>query len=196
MKYTGLFTTLSLIAVATTGAANPVQNLARDGAFIYPSATYRRLVSTGELEPDPQGELLVVKDGKAAHEATTIVTFDFDSVSSSLQGKTCKLLFGLGNGDVSTGSQTVDLFAYVDPPSSSEESASKREEPAMKWRDAQLGRIHVTAPGTADWIMSYYGLPEFECPTKGQQGMEIVGVNDAVTMRWDIGVTGPMVQVL
>lgn len=188
-------TTLSLIAVTATGAASLRQSFERDGAVMRLYATCRRSVSTGELEPDPQDKLLVVNDGDPATEATTIMTFNFPS---SVQDRTCKLLFDLWDGDVSTGSQTVNVFSTIDPPGSPEVSASSRGHAlaVMQSRGQQTGRVHVAAPGEADWVMSFYGMPEFPCPAGQLTGLEFVGVGDAVTMRWGIGVTGPRVQVL
>lgn len=195
MKYSGILTTLSLIA---TVAASPLENTKRDDSLMYPYRTYRYWVQTGEMKEDPQDQLLVVKNNNPADSTTAIVTFNFDE---SVQDKTCKLLFDLLDRDVSTGSQNVDVFSIIDPPGSQPQAVSDDASRALalqltQSRGQQLGRIHVTAPGEADWIMSFHGYPEFPCPAGQLMGVEFVGVGDAVTMRWDIGVTGPRVQVL
>lgn len=178
MKFTDIFTTLSLLAAATTAAGSPLANFKRDG-LMYPTSTWRRWVARGELKQDPQNQPLVVKTGDWTDATTAIVKFTFDG---SAQDRTCKLLFDLGDTDTSTGTETVDVFSNINAPG---------------WRGQQLGRIHVPAPGDADWIMSFHGMPEFPCPAAGQEmGLEFVGVGDVVTMQWDIGVTGPRVQVL
>lgn len=195
MKYSGILTTLSLIAAV---ASSPLESIKRDDSLMYPYRTYRYWVQTGEMKEDPQDQLLVVKNDNPADSTTAIVTFKFDE---SVQDKTCKLLFDLWDRDVSTGSQTVDVFSIIDPPGSQPQAVSDDASRALalqltQSRGQQLGRIHVTAPGEADWIMSFHGYPEFPCPAGQLMGVEFVGVGDAVTLRWDIGVTGPRVQVL
>ncbi|KLJ12093.1 hypothetical protein EMPG_12791, partial [Blastomyces silverae] len=85
-----------LIAAATAVLAAPASSPAGDIAGrqtngkIYPHRTFRYWVLSGELKEDPQDQLLVVKDGIAEHETTTIVTFD---ISPDLQGRRCRLQF-------------------------------------------------------------------------------------------------------
>lgn len=188
MKLTAIFSTLAAVALAAP-TLTP-----RDSPILFPSATFRHFINTGKNIQDPQNQPLVVKDGNAAHESSTIVNFSFDQ---SLSGRKCKLLFDLWDRDVSTGTQKLDVFSVINPPTSAFTTASISNEsrPASS-RDQQRGRISVPKPGTADWIMSFSGWPEFNCPGGQVMGLEFVGVGDAVTVRWDIGVTGPRVQVL
>lgn len=206
MKHFSLLNVLLPVAALTTSAAgissSDHNNIVRDEPLIYPYATYRYWVATGQIKEDPQDQLLIVKNGVAADETTTIVTFDF---APELEGRTCKLLFDLWDRDVSTGSQTADVFSVIDPPDSRSGSGSNSDLSATSFetalalaqsRDQHVGRIHVPKPGTAEWVMSYYGWPEFPCPAGQLIGIEYVGVGDNVEIRWDIGVTGPRVQVL
>lgn len=179
MKYAGIFTAISLFAA--TAASIPME---KRQDKMYPHATFRRWVSTGQLVEDPQDQLLVVRNNKPAEETTAIVTFDFDP---SLEGRTCKLMFELWDRDTSTGSQTVDVFSTINPPT--------YQSPAYS-RDQHMGRIKVPVPGQAQWIQSYHGMPEFPCPAGQLMGWEFVGAGEAITLQWDIGVTGPTVQVL
>lgn len=93
--------------------------------------------------------------------------------------------FNLLDRDTSTGSQSVEVFSLINPPP---------EGPGSRGED--LGRIRVPAPGVAEWVMAYGGMPEFPCPAGELIGFEFVGVGDQVTIQWDIGVSGPTVQVL
>jgi hypothetical protein len=186
-------------------AASAIVPVRRDDSLLWPYATYRYWVQTGRWKEDPQDQLLVVKNGNQAEETTTIVTF---SIPPSAQGHTCKLLFDLWDRDVSTGSQQADVFTATKPTgatfsandadsAASLQTVSKETaEVIVQSRNEHVGRIQVTAPGTANWIQSYHGYPEFACPAGQMVGFEFVGVNDQVTIRWDIGVTGPRVQVL
>lgn len=192
MKYTGLMTTL---LAATTAVAVPLENTKRAND-VYPYATYRRWVSSGELVEDPQDQPLVVKTSGTPDETTTLVTFNLDA---STEGRTCRLDFNLWGRDTSTGSQTMEVFSLLDPAGAASVSAEASRALAVRLaqsRDKDLGRIRVPAPGTAEWVMAYYGMPEFPCPAGQLIGMEFVGVGDDVTVQWDIGVTGPIVRVL
>lgn len=188
MKLSVLLSSLAAITLAAP-TLKP-----RDNPLLYPSATFRHFINTGENIQDPQNQPLVLKNNVPADESSTIVTFNFDE---NLQGRRCKLLFDLWDRDVSTGSQQLDVFSVNNPPTSPFTTASITNENRPAWnRDQQRGRIMVKKPGTAEWIMSYSGWPEFDCPAGMVMGLEFVGVGDAVAVRWDIGVTGPRVQVL
>ncbi|KAA8648090.1 hypothetical protein EYZ11_006164 [Aspergillus tanneri] len=192
---------LLAVSATTLAASIPRSSIPQDN-LLYPYATYRYWVQTGQFKEDPQDQLLVVKNGNPADETTTIVTFD---VTPDLQGKRCKLLFDLWERDVSTGSNQTDVFTATKPTGASLQSKDKaavqalsREtaEMVVQSRDVHTGRIKVTAPGQAEWVLSYDGYPEFDCPAGTMAGFEFVGVYDEVAIRWDIGVTGPRVQVL
>ncbi|KAF5024514.1 hypothetical protein F66182_3454 [Fusarium sp. NRRL 66182] len=163
--------------------------------IIYPAGTYRYWVETGKTISDPQDQLLIVKNGKTADETTTIVTFEFDETA---RGKTCMLLFDLWDRDVSTGSKTLDVFTYSDPPSGpgTFSAADAAEWASLNSRDNHVGRIKVPKPGVATWEQSYQGWPRIPCPAGQLIGVEFVGVGDGVEVRWDIGVTGPRFRVL
>ncbi|KAF7590362.1 hypothetical protein BBP40_002965 [Aspergillus hancockii] len=191
----------TLLLTTLASAANTFRPIRRDPTLLYPYATYRYWVQSGQWKEDPQDQLLVLKNGNAADETTTIVTFD---IPASATGRTCTLLFDLWDRDVSTGSQQADVFTATKPRGASISStdvgathslSKETAEVIVQSRDRHVGRIRVTAPGTAEWVMSYEGYPTFECPAGQMVGFEYVGVNDAVAIRWDIGVTGPRVQV-
>ncbi|KAJ4169648.1 hypothetical protein NW754_005800 [Fusarium falciforme] len=183
-----------LSTVAVTLAA-PALETRQFEDIIFPAGTYRRWVQSGKIVQDPQDQLLIVKNGKAADETTTIVTFDFDQ---STEGKTCELIFELWDRDVSTGTQTLDVFTWSDPPSGLRtfSVADIAEWAEAKSRDNHVGRILAPKPGNATWIMAYQGWPKIPCPTGQLIGIEYVGVGDRVEVRWDIGVTGPRFRVL
>ncbi|GAB1201184.1 hypothetical protein BDV32DRAFT_158256 [Aspergillus pseudonomiae] len=193
-----LLLTFTLLTTLTTATPTP-----RQDSLLWPYATYRYWVQTGNWVLDPQDQLLVVKNGNAADETTSIVTFD---IPATADGHKCKLLFDLWDRDVSTGSQQADVFTATKPTGASAsasdsgaslQSVSKQvAEVIVQSRDEHVGRIHVPKPGTADWVLAYQGYPEFDCPAGQMIGFEFVGVNDRVEIRWDIGVTGPRVQVL
>ncbi|KAH8429375.1 uncharacterized protein LDX57_007039 [Aspergillus melleus] len=199
------YTVLSLIGAATLATAASLPHAARADTLLYPYRTYRYWVQSGVFKEDPQDQLLVLKNGNQAEETTTIVTFD---ISPDLQGRRCKLLFDLWERDVSTGSQQADVFTATKPTGAQAKedgevsvqavAAASKEvaEVIVQSRDEHIGRIKVAAPGVAEWVMSYDGYPEFDCPAGEMAGFEFVGVNDQVAIRWDIGVTGPRVQVL
>ncbi|PGG98008.1 hypothetical protein GX51_07050 [Blastomyces parvus] len=191
-----------LISAATAALAAPASSPAGDitsrqiPGKIYPHRTFRYWVSSGKLKEDPQDQLLVVKNGIAEHETTTIVTFD---ISPDLQGRRCRLQFDLWARDVSTGSKQADVFTVIDPPTHDFSPATVSQwRPAalaetQRSRDIHQGRIQVEAPGSAQWIQSFHGYPEFDCPAGKLFALEYVGVNDQVAIRWDIGVTGPII---
>ncbi|EEH34302.1 hypothetical protein PAAG_05351 [Paracoccidioides lutzii Pb01] len=184
-------------AVLAAPSSSPAEGIsARQNDLIYPHRTFRYWVQTGALKEDPQDQLLVVKNGVAADETTTIVTFE---VSSDLEGRRCKLLFDLWPRDVSTGSKQADVFTVINPPTQdfSAETVSRWRPAALaetqRSRDIHQGRISVNVPGSAVWIQSFHGYPEFDCPAGKLFALEYVGVNDEVAIRWDIGVTGPRI---
>lgn len=184
----------STAAVATAAVASPVE--AREThTTLYPWGTYRRWVQTGEIKEDPQDQLLIVKNGNAADETTTIVAFN---VPESAEGKQCELHFELWDRDVSTGSMELDVFTYTDPPEDPSELARLLGSGGaeVKGRDGHAGRVKVPKPGVAEWIMSYDGWPTVPCPAGERIGIEYVGVGDRVEVRWDIGVTGPTFRIL
>lgn len=185
-----------LVSGAAVSSAVPTAN-ARDATSttLYPAGTYRYWVETGNIVQDPQDQLLIVKNDKAADETTTIVTFDFDE---STEGKTCELLFELWDRDVSTGTKKLDVFTYSDPPSIAREfsAADVAEWASIRSRDNHVGRIVAPKPGNATWEMSYHGWPRISCPAGQLIGVEYVGVGDNVEVRWDIGVTGPRFNVI
>jgi hypothetical protein len=184
-----------LLSTASVTLAAPALEARQFEDIIFPAGTYRRWVQSGKIVQDPQDQLLIVKNGKAADETTTIVTFNFDQ---STKGKTCELIFELWDRDVSTGTQTLDVFTWSDPPSGLRtfSVADIAEWAEAKSRDNHVGRILVPKPGNATWIMAYQGWPKIPCPAGQLIGVEYVGVGDRVEVRWDIGVTGPRFRVL
>ncbi|KAF5009091.1 hypothetical protein FDECE_4643 [Fusarium decemcellulare] len=186
----------AFLAFTVAGSfAAPAQNTRAVDTILYPAGTYRYWVQTGKIVQDPQDQLLIVKNGKAADETTTIVTFEFDQ---STQGKTCELIFELWDRDVSTGTRTLDVFTYSDPPRGARAflAADVAKWAAVKSRDNHVGRILAPKPGNATWQMSFNGWPKIPCPAGKLIGVEYVGVGDRVAVRWDIGVTGPRFRVL
>ncbi|PGH15922.1 hypothetical protein AJ79_02089 [Helicocarpus griseus UAMH5409] len=187
-------------AVLAAPSASPAKDITkRQNNLIYPYRTFRYWVQTGNLKEDPQDQLLVVKDGNPANESTAILTFN---LPSDLLGRRCRLLFDLWDRDVSTGSKEADVFTVIDPPTSDFSAATIAQwRPAkiaemQRSRDVHQGRIRVEAPGSAVWIQSFHGYPEFDCPAGKLFALEYVGVNDRVAIRWDIGVTGPRIAPL
>lgn len=194
-----LLLTLTLLTTLTSATPTP-----RQMNILYPYETYRYWVQSGNWKLDPQDQLLVVKNGNAADETTSIVTFN---IPPAADGHKCKLLFDLWDRDVSSGSKQADVFTATKPTgasasdantdSASLQSVSKEvADVIVQSRDEHVGRISVSAPGTADWVLAYQGYPEFDCPAGQIVGFEFVGVGDEVAIRWDIGVTGPRVQIL
>ncbi|KNG80191.1 hypothetical protein ANOM_011405 [Aspergillus nomiae NRRL 13137] len=102
-----LLLTFTLLTTLTTATPTP-----RQDSLLWPYATYRYWVQTGNWVLDPQDQLLVVKNGNAADETTSIVTFD---IPATADGHKCKLLFDLWDRDVSTGSQLADVFTATKP---------------------------------------------------------------------------------
>ncbi|KAK3291403.1 uncharacterized protein B0H64DRAFT_244917 [Chaetomium fimeti] len=185
-----LFSLLIPLATASFAAAAPAVTARQFqvGDILYPSGTYRNWVQTGNIIQDPQDQLLVVKNGIPVEETTAIVTFDFPTDS---QGKKCELIFELwGDRDHSTGSQTLDVFTYSDPPRVLSDFAAE-----LKGRDVHVGRIVAPLQDNATWIQSYHGYPVIDCPAGQYLGFQYVGVDDAVEVRWDIGVTGPRFRI-
>lgn len=183
----------SAVAASAAAVASP-QQAQETHTTLYPWGTYRYWVETGEIKEDPQDQLLIVKNGNAADETTTIVAFN---VPESAEGKQCELHFELWDRDVSTGSMMLDVFTYQDPPEDTSELARMLGSDEMaRGRDRHAGRVQVPKPGVAEWIQSYNGWPRVPCPAGQRIGIEYVGVGDAVEVRWDIGVTGPTFRIL
>ncbi|KAL4864941.1 hypothetical protein BDV12DRAFT_175469 [Aspergillus spectabilis] len=169
---------LSLVTgLATLVAANPVTLSTRQDTILYPHRTYRYWISSGAVKEDPQDQLLVVKDNVPQNESSTLTTFD---IPADTAGRTCKLVIDLWDRDHSTGTQTVDVFTSVAPGR----------------RDRHVGRAFLPKPGRAEWVFTLGWEEEFQCPAGELIGFEFVGVGDAVEVRWDIGVTGPLIHVL
>ncbi|KAL1953528.1 hypothetical protein VTO42DRAFT_2626 [Malbranchea cinnamomea] len=178
-------------AIAAAGAlAAPAPPHPTD--LVWPSGTFRYWVKTGHVVADPQDQLLVVKDGNQDHETTTIVSFD---AQPDLAGRTCRLIFDLWDRDVSTGTQQVDVFSYVDPPVYTFNAANVADVRPASYRDKHKGRLRLPKPGRGEWLVAYDGYPEFPCP-QNTVAVEFVGVGDRVEVRWDIGVTGPRLEVV
>ncbi|WEW54773.1 hypothetical protein PRK78_000198 [Emydomyces testavorans] len=194
MKFLTLLLTASTAAFAAPAASPDNELAARQNNLIYPHATFRYFINTGQVLENPQDQPLVLKNGNAADESSAIVTFQF---GEELKGRTCKLLFDLGNQDVSTGSHQMDVFSVINPPGSEQFTVATipRVRPALS-RDQHRGRIEVFQPGSATWILSYGGYPQFPCPVNELMGIEFVGVGDSVEVRWQIGATGPRIQPL
>lgn len=169
--------TISLLTAAALATASPLSLSTRQDSIIWPYRTYRWFIRDGTTIEDPQDQLLVVKDNNPAHESSALVTFQ---IAPDLEGRTCKLILDLWDRDVSTGTQTADVFNTVNPGN----------------RGEYLGRVHLPKPGSAEWISSSENAPEFPCPAGALIGFEFVGAGDEVAVRWDIGATGPRVQVL
>ncbi|KAL2111721.1 hypothetical protein VUR80DRAFT_9442 [Thermomyces stellatus] len=178
---------VALLASATAAAAAAVSPRQTD--LLYPHRTYRRWVHSGEMVDDPQDQLLVVKNGNLDDETSAVVSFAFPEET---EGKQCQLRFELWpDRDISTGSQTLDVFTYNNLPEDVGTLANILE------RDTQAGRIKaLTDRKEAEWIESYDGWPTIPCPAGETIGIEYVGVGDEVEVQWDIGVTGPRFQVL
>ncbi|KAL2851560.1 hypothetical protein BJY01DRAFT_244894 [Aspergillus pseudoustus] len=171
-------TSLATAATISSPSSSETNLETRQEAILWPHRTYRYWIATGAWKEDPQDQLLVVKDSNPLNESSTLVTWE---VPADLAGRTCRLIFDLWDRDVSTGSQTADVFTSIEPGR----------------RDQHVGRIWVPKPGAAEWVFTLGGrVPEFACPAGELIGFEFVGVSDAVEIRWDIGVTGPRVLVL
>lgn len=183
---------LALLAAASVALAVPTPQdpPIPPQDLIWPAETYRYWVKTGETQLDPP-EGLVQKNGNQDEEITTLVNFQFPA---DLEGRTCRLRFDLWPRDTSEGSQRADVFTSLAPEGFS--IASDGVWPPGNKRDEHVGRIFVTAPGSAVWEQSYHGFPEFPCPAGRVFGGEFVGVGDEDKIIWDIGVTGPRIQVL
>ena len=158
--------------------------------LIYPAQTYRYWVKTGKTELDPPAGL-VQKNGNPNQEITTLVNFDFPA---DLEGRTCRLRFDLWDRDTSTGSQRADVFTSLAPESFTLFSGEVWS--AAERRDQHVGRIFVEKPSAAVWEQAYHGFPDFPCPAGRLLGGEFVGVGDDDKIVWDIGVTGPRIEVL
>lgn len=170
---------ISLLTAASLATASPLSlslSTRQDPSIIWPYRTYRWFIRDGTTIEDPQDQLLVVKDNDPAHESSALVTFQ---IAPDLEGRTCKLILDLWDRDVSTGSQTADVFNSVNPGT----------------RGEYVGRVRLPKPGSAEWISSSDKAPEFPCPAGALIGFEFVGAGDEVAVRWDIGATGPRVQV-
>ncbi|PGH28243.1 hypothetical protein AJ80_00134 [Polytolypa hystricis UAMH7299] len=199
MKLAAILASAAAVALAAPNSL-PERNIKdRQLDLMYPHRTFRYWINTQELKEDPQDQLLVVKNGNPDDESSCIVTFDFPP---EVEGKTCRLVFDLWKDrDHSTGTQTADVFTVIDPPLDDSVSVQTLKQNVAEWRpahsrDQHQGRVKLPVPGPAEWIESYHGYPEFPCPAGQLLGLEYVGAGDRVEVRWDIGVTGPRVQVL
>lgn len=185
------FSAALAIGIAATGALAAPTNIEVPKDLIWPSNTYRFWVQSKEVIQDPQNQLLVVRNDNLNDETTTIVTF---APRPDLEGRTCRLRFDLWDRDVSTGSHKADVFSWVGVPVGTFSVANLAvNRPA--YRDEHKGRITLPKPGMAEWIQSYDGYPEFPCPQE-LMAVEFVSVGDKLELRWDIGVTGPRIEIL
>ncbi|KAL5332580.1 hypothetical protein BJX70DRAFT_407222 [Aspergillus crustosus] len=175
--------TLTSLSTATPAAVPVPAPIPQDPrqttapTILYPHRTYRTWISTGTIKEDPQDQLLVVKDSNPLNESSALTTF---SIPPDTAGLRCLLVIDLWDRDHSTGSQTVDVFTSIEPGR----------------RDRHVGRVFLPRPGRGMWVGVYGWEEEFECPAGEVIGFEFVGVGERVEVRWDIGVTGPLVYVL
>ncbi|SPO07244.1 uncharacterized protein DNG_09938 [Cephalotrichum gorgonifer] len=188
MKFLGFLASATAVTAAAVSA--PI-SARQTGGLLYPWGTYRHWVQTGAIVEDPQDQPLVVKNGNQADETTTIVAFN---VPEDAAGKQCQLLFELwSDRDTSTGSQRLDVFTYNNPPA---DASGIQALLKTKERNEHAGRIIASFDEEAVWEQSYDGWPIIPCPAGERIGIEYVGVGDAVVVQWDIGVTGPRLQIL
>jgi hypothetical protein len=187
---------LAILSAATVALAAPAA-LSDNSAvarqiedLIWPAATYRYWVKSGKTKLDPPSGL-VQKNGNPDEEITTLVNFEFPA---ELEGRTCRLRFDLWDRDTTEGSKRADVFTTLAPENFSLSSSDVSAQ--VNNRDKHVGRIFIDKPGSAVWEQSYYGFPDFPCPAGRVFGGEFVGVGDADKIVWDIGVTGPRVEVL
>ncbi|EFR04050.1 hypothetical protein MGYG_07056 [Nannizzia gypsea CBS 118893] len=186
MKFTALLVSAAAVVLAApTPNSNNAEIEARNIRIVSPKDTFLHYINTGETNHDVYSKPLVVKNGKAAEETSAVVTFSFDG---SLANRRCRLRFDTSPGDISKGSQQLDVFSVINPPTW----------PIQKpfSRDQQRGRIYVQVPGPAQWVQSYNGYPEFDCPVNKLIGYEFVGVYDYDIIDWAVGSTGPSIEVL
>ncbi|KAK2767572.1 hypothetical protein FQN54_003730 [Arachnomyces sp. PD_36] len=188
MKVLALLAAASIAVAVPTPQQDPPHIPPED--LIWPAETYRYWVKTGETELDPISGL-VQKNGNQDEEITTLVNFQFPE---ELEGRTCRLRFDLWERDTSEGSKRADVFTSLAPEGFS--IASEAVWPPGNKRDVHVGRIIANAPGSAVWEQQYHGFPEFPCPAGRVLGGEFVGVGDKDKIEWDIGVTGPRIEVL
>ncbi|KAL4883494.1 hypothetical protein BJY04DRAFT_216316 [Aspergillus karnatakaensis] len=178
MKLSIISALATLTALAASTPLSP-----RQTTILYPYRTYRYWINSGSVKEDPQDQLLVVKDRSPSNESSTLTTF---WIPPEYAGRTCKLVIDLWDRDHSTGTQTVDVFTSVAPGR----------------RDNNIGRVYLPKPGRGEWVSRFGWSEEFECPVGGEGegegliGFEFVGAGDEVEVRWDIGVTGPLIHVL
>lgn len=183
-----------LAASASLAAAAPAQHASGKAARQevtehFPSESYLRYINSGETISDPHDRPLVVKNGNFEDETSTIATFQF---GDDVAGKTCQLVFELDDDDTSEGTKTMDVFNWTNPEDLENLVSGKAVKKVQtKSRDEHAGRILVSAPGTATWIMNYGEWPSIPCPAGELIGIEFVGVGDEVEVAWVPGVTGP-----
>lgn len=186
MKLTALFVSAAAVVLAApTANLNNPEIEARNTQFVSPKDTFLHYINTGVTNHDVYGRPLVVKNGKAAEETSAVVTFDFDG---SYNGRRCRLRFDTSAGDTSKGSQQLDVYSVINPPTWPIQSPFSR--------DQHRGRIYVLVSGTAQWVQGYNGYPEFDCPVNKRIGYEFVGVYDYDIIDWNVGSTGPRIEVL
>ncbi|EEQ33741.1 hypothetical protein McanMca71_003910 [Microsporum canis] len=186
MKITALIVSAAAVVLAAPAAKSSNPEIeARNNQFISPKDTFLHYINTGVTNQDVYGKPLVVKNGKAAEETSAVVTFQF---GSSYNHRRCRLRFDTSPGDVSKGSQQLDVFSVINPPTWPIQRPFSR--------DQHRGRIYVTVPGSAQWVQGYNGYPEFDCPVNQLIGYEFVGVYDYDIVDWRAGSTGPRIEVL
>lgn len=189
-RFTLIFAASASLAVAAPTQSTSTKVSARQNTEVLPEGTYRRYINTGETISDPEDQPFVVKNGNFEDETSTIVTFNFDE---DTEGKTCELNFKLGEEDVSKGTKTMDIFTWTNPGDLEALIAGTtiNNEMSIKSRNQQAGRVIVSAPGNAEWTMSYNGWPSIPCPAGELIGIEYVGAGEGVEVGWESGSTGP-----
>ena len=179
------------LAAPTSTEETPDHPVPPPSDLIWPSNTYRFWVHDGHAIQDPQDQLLVVRNGNVRDETTTIVTFD---PKPEFAGRTCRLRIDLWNRDVSTGSQQADVFSWIGPLPNTL-NVAKVDEIRPFSRGVQKGRITLPKPGQSQWIQQYDGYPEFPCPQE-LMAIEFVSAGQELALRWDIGATGPRIELV
>ncbi|KAF3481215.1 uncharacterized protein GIQ15_03974 [Arthroderma uncinatum] len=186
MKFTALLlSAVAVVIAAPAGKPSSPEVATRGSQLVLPKDTFLHYINTGVTNHDIYGRPLVVKNGKASEETSAVATFQ---LGSSVSGHRCRLRFDTAAGDISKGSQQLDIFSVINPPTWPLQNSFSR--------DQHRGRIYVPLPGQAQWIQGYNGYPEFDCPVNQLFGFEFVGVYDYDIVDWNVGSTGPRIEVL
>ncbi|KAI1039317.1 hypothetical protein LB505_008602 [Fusarium chuoi] len=180
-------TIFSILAIATTGLAAPVEPRSDD--YFTPAEIHTYNINNGAIYDTDEGRVTKAPTN-GGNDITTLLTFKYPEAA---RGKKCQFAFYLAPGENVIGSRKLDLYSSLAPAPG----------PRAGWgpgnqRNVHLGRMDVKVGGFATWEATYgpYMTQKTDCKKPGTvEGLELVGVYDLDAIYWNPAKSGPRIVI-